>query len=1084
MKPSRFKLSQWVLLFFLVSAISAFAQNTTGLISGVVKDSSNAVVANAHIKVVSAETGFSRETETDASGEYTISQLPIGMYTVTADKSGFKTSEAHNVKVQILANTTVNFTLSVGSTSETVSVVAQAAQLDTQSSQAGTVIENKQVNNLPLNVRQFMQLVFLAPMTVPAENDFRSFEIPRNTSVPASAGQQPENNNYQIDGMDNKEAGRNGFAISMPVDSVAEFRVQTGMPPAEFGRGGGTIVNVVTRSGTDKFHGSAYEFLRNNIFDAKPYFSNGTSPLKRNQFGASLGGPIKKQKLFFFANYEGLRQAATGNPPVGLVPTVAQKNGIFTTTITDPANNNQPFPNNTIPANRIDPVSAKLLKLFPDPNVSGATGYNFIYNNVPSAHLAYDYGVGRVDYNIGAKDNMFTRYLFDQEVTNTPPVLPPPALSGGKSLSVRAQGGGVEWNHISSPTLLNTVSLNYTRYHNQLATLNSYRQDFITTSGITNTLSATDPLFWAVPNITIPGYLTPSDLTPSYRTMNEYQLTDSVVWSHGKHTFKFGGDLQRIQEDMFYTGSNGFFSFSNRYTGNNFADFLLGYTSSVGKTTSAANWNTWMTYLATYVQDDWRVTNHLTLNLGLRYEVASAINMSDKCGLDMSLANGVATQIVSNQCKSLAAIKDFSATVRPDVLLATTNHSAPYNADTNNFAPRFGFAYELNDNTVLRGGYGVFYADPQVASTASSNNFAPNILAPTWVSSPTTPTYGWNPEGQTTGTRTLANAALTVFPFLSRNLPYGMVQEWNLNVQRKLNKALTLEVMYQGSKDDHLLLFDNADVKAPGPGNVQALLPYPQYARIQYFAPYGYSNYNGGSIRLNQLPWHGVSYLISYTYAKSMDNGSTMNAIPVWTDPFNKSTGYGPSDFNAKNRFSAAYAYDLPIGKGRALLGSADGALNKVVGGWGVRGIYVYQTGLPQTASMNLSREGICASACSARPDQVGDGNLPSGTRTMNHFYNINAFQLLPAGGVSGRIGNAGRNNLIGPPINNLDFQLFKDTTIKENQSIEFRWEMYNAFNHTQWLAPSTNVESPSTFGVITGTRPPRIMQFSLRYAF
>ncbi len=1085
MSRYKHKMPLMVLLFLACFSLAAGAQNTTGSISGVVRDASGAVIPNAKIHVVSTETGLARDVESNSTGEYIVSQLPIGMYTVTADKGGFKTAKSNAVQVQILSTVTVNFSLQVGSSAQTVYVDVHSAQLDTQTSQAGTVIESRQINNLPLNVRQFMQLVFLAPMTVPATGDFRSFEIPRNTSVPAAAGQQPENNNYQIDGMDNRESGRNGFAISMPIDSVAEFRVQTGMPPAEFGRGGGVIVNVVTRGGTDKFHGSAYEFIRNNIFDAKPYFSNGTSPLKRNQFGASLGGPIVKQKLFFFGNYEGLRQAATGNPPVGLVPTVDQKNGIFTTTITDPENGNQPFQNNTIPSGRINTISSNLLQLFPDPNVTGNAGYNFIFNNVPSAHLSYNYAVGRLDYNMGPKDNMFARYLFDQEVTATPPVLPLPAYSGGKNISLRAQGLGVQWNHIYSPSLLNTLSLNYTRYHNQLATLNSYRKDFITTSGITNTLSATSPLFWGVPNISIPGFMAPYDLTPSYRTMNEYQLMDSVVWTHGKHTFKIGGDIQHIQTNMFYTGSNGFFSFGNRYTGNNFADYLLGYADSVGKTTKSTNWNTWIDYLAGYAQDDWRVTKSLTLNLGLRYEVESAIRMSDRCGLDMSFANGVATQVVSSQCKSLADIQSFSLNVRPDVLLAVSNHSAPYNADTNNFAPRFGFAYALNDSTVLRGGYGVFYASPQVASTASSNNFAPNNLAPTWVSSPTTPTYSWNPEGQTSGVDTLKNAALSVFPFISRNLPYGMVQEWNLNVQRKLSNSLTLELMYQGSKDDDLLLFNNTDFKAPGPGNVQALLPYPQYARIQNFQANGYSNYNGGSIRLEQSPWHGLGYIFSYTYSKSLDNGSTLNAVPVWTDPFHQNTtAYGPSDFNATHRVSFAYTYYLPIGQGKLLYSNASGLMDKVVGGWGIRGITQLQSGLPQSPSMNLSRVGICASACTARPDRIGNGNLPRGERSIKQFYDVSAFQLLPAGGTSGRIGNAGRNILIGPPINNFDFQLFKEVTFRETQSVEFRWEMYNALNHTQWLAPSTNVESPSTFGVITGTQPPRIMQFALRYAF
>lgn len=1072
-----------VLVFLLGIVSTAGAQNTTGTISGAVMDSTGAVIPGAHVTVRSDTSGFSRDTDTDAAGGYKIPLVPVGVYSVSASKQGFKTQQLDNVHVEILSTDTANFSLAPGTSTQIVNVNASQVQLDTETSQAGTVIQGSQINNLPLNVRQFMQLIFLAPMSTPAANDFRSTVVPRNTSVPASAGQRPDQNNYELDGFDNRESSRNSFAISPPVDSVGEFIVQTGMAPAEFGRGGGVIVNVVTRGGTDQYHGAAYEFIRNDLFDAKPYFASSKSPLKRNQFGAEFGGPVLRHKLSFFANYEGLRQAAQGNPAVGLVPTVAEKQGVFPSAIKDPANGNAPFTNNTIPAGRIDPISAKLLQLFPDPNATGR-GYNFIFNNQPSGRLTYNSALGRVDYNRGTKDTMFGRYLYNQEYTSTPPNLPLPALSGGRIIQLKSQGMGGQWNHVVSPKLVNTAGLDYLRYHNQLGTWNSYRKDFVTTSGITNTLSATEPLFWAAPNINIPGYLTPGDVTPNFATMNQYQLNENLLWSHGQHTFKFGANLLRQQTDMFYTGANGSWGFSNAYTGNNFADFLLGYASSVGKTARATNWNTWIWYAAGYAEDDWKASKNLTLNLGLRYEVESAIKQSDKCGLGMSLANGVATEIVSDQCADLQGIEAFSHTIRPDVLVTTTHHNAPYDADTNNFAPRFGFAYGIGDKTVLRGGAGIFYAAPEVTNLASSNDFAPDTLRPIWTSSPTVPTYGWNPEGTQSAEQSLKNAALTVFPLLSRNLPYGVVQEWNLNVERALTSTLTMQLLYQGSHDVHLFGFDNSDFRAPGPGNVQALLPYPQYARIQNFDTWGTAHYNGGSIRLQQNAWHGLSYLIAFTHSLSMDNGSEEEQSPQWSDPFHRGTADGPSDFNAPNRLTAAYTYQLPFGRGAMFLSNLNTVADKVLGGWGVRGIAQYQSGLPQTPTMNLSREGICSTACIARPDRVGNGNLPRGARTIHRFYDVNAFHVLPAGGVSGRIGDAGRNILTGPPINDFDFQLFKEVSFAESQHVEFRWEMYNAFNHTQWSAPSVNMESPSTFGVITATAPPRIMQFALRYSF
>ncbi|MFP5230928.1 MAG: carboxypeptidase regulatory-like domain-containing protein [Acidobacteriota bacterium] len=1075
-----------VLLSVLSFSVVAAAQNTTGSISGIVTDASGAVVSGANVHVRSISTGASRAVVSDGDGDYIVSQLPIGVYTVTATKAGFRTVSTNNVKVTILSTVTVNFALQVGASSQTVYVNVGNAQtaLQTQSSEAGTVIESSQINDLPLNVRQFMQLIYLAPMAAPASNDYRSTSLPRNTNVPAAGGQMPENNNYQIDGMDNLETGRNNWNVAVPVDSVQEFRVQVGMPPAEFGRGGGAIVNVVTRSGTDQFHGSAYEFARNQTFDATPDFSIKKSPLKRNQFGASLGGPILRQKLFFFGNYEGLRQVSTISPPTGLVPTALEKQGIFPSTIKNPSTG-QPFPNNTI--TNIDPISQKLLQLFPDPNVSGQPGYNFSYFNVPSVNNNYDYIVGRVDTTLSPKDTLFGRYLYDKEVNGTPPQLPAPANSGGSHLTLFNQGAGMQWNHFFTPTLMNTASVSYERYHQITTTLNSYRQDFISTSGITDTLSATQPLFWAAPNITIPGLKTPSDATPSFSTMNNYQLQDAVVVTRGKHTLKFGGDLQRIQTDMFFTGSNGAWTFEGNFTGNGFADFLLGLPESVTKTLTATSWNTWMNYGAMFAQDDWRATHNLTFNIGLRYEVETAINMSDRCGMDMSLVNGVATQIIPATCKSLAAIQSFSQNVNPSILLQTTNHVAPYNTDWNDIAPRFGFAYSIGANTVVHGGYGIFYADPQVASTASTNDYAPDDLAPIWTDSTSTPQFGWNPEGVLTGPQALKGAPLTVFPYLSRTMHYGMVQQWNANIERKINNNLSLQVMYQGSKDEHLLRYNNADWKAPGPGNVQALLPYPQYARIQNFEPTGFSKFDGASVRLEQAPWHGLNYLLSYTFSKSLDNASTMNEGPQWTDPYHQNqTAYGPSEFNIPNRLSIAYGYALPIGKGQAMFGTASGVTNAIMSGWGTRGIYQLQNGVPQSASMNLSRVGICSAACTARPNQVGNGNLPRSQRTSTHFYNTSAFSLIPAGGASGTIGNAGRDNLLGPPTNKWDAQLYKDTPIHDNQNVEFRWELYNALNHPQWAQPSTNAESPATFGVITGVAPQswRIMQFAVRYQF
>jgi hypothetical protein len=1065
----------------LATSCLAFSQNTTGAISGHITDPSNAGIPKAEITVVNENTGLRRIVESNDDGSYRLPFLPIGAYSVTVKKDGFRSEIQKGIQLEILQVRTVDFTLQVGAVTETVTVQGEAAMLEAETSQAGEVIKTEQVTNLPLGRRNFMQLTFLTPMSTPATRDFRSTEIGRGTAVPASAGQRPEQNNYQIDGIDNRENGRSSYAIAPPVDSITEFKVQTGLAPAEFGKGGGTIINVVTRSGTNTFHGTLYEFLRNNIFDARPYFAANKSPLKLNQFGGALGGPIRRDKLFFFTNYEGLRQRTAGAPPLYRVFSDNERQGIFSVPIRDPITG-QPFPNNTIPPSRIDPISARILELVPRANRSDPAR-NYLFEGRKPAEINTDNVVGRIDYNLGASDTLYGRYLFNQEGYTSSAAWPTTTNAGGTDLQLRAQGASAHWSHIVSPTVINSFSAGYTRYRNLLGTLNSFTQDFINSIGITNTLSAVDPLFWGMPNIAVTGYNLPGDSVPNYRTTNNYQIQESLSWSRGAHNIKVGGDVREIREYMFYTGGNSTHTFANRFSGDFAADFLLGLPSSVAKTARATQWNSKLRYLGLFAQDDWKITPRLTLNLGIRYEVESALKQSDDGGLGFDLASG--TMLISEHIKTRPFVEDFYRNVRPDIPIRFVPQRSPYDPDTNNLGIRFGFAYRALQNTVLRGGYGIFYDSPQVQSLASTNDFAPNTLRPIWTSNPTVPELSYNPEGATSAESTLRQAPLTIFPFLSRDFPYGKIQQWLFSVQQQLTPSLLVEVMYQGSNGVHLLAFDNVDAKLPGPGNVQQLLPFPQFARIQAEVMNARSWYHGGAVKVEQRFSRGMSYLVAYTYSKSLDTASTLNAGPQWTDPTRRlETAKGPSDFDARNRFSAAFEYSLPFGRGRALGNQLNGIAERLVGGWGVRGTVFLQTGDLASPSMNLARVGICSTACVARPDRVGDGNLSKDERTLDRFFDINAFQLLPNGGVSCRVGNAGRNILYQPGITNHDLQVFKNTRIRETHTLEFRWEMYNAWNHANWGAASVNAEVPATFGVISSRGATRTMQFALKYAF
>ncbi|HTM51205.1 MAG TPA: TonB-dependent receptor [Bryobacteraceae bacterium] len=1067
-------------LLFLFAALAAHAQNSSGTLSGLVKDTSNAVIPKAQLTIINENTGLRRMVETNEDGTFRVPFLPVGMYSVQVQKDGFRSEIQKSIQLEILQVRTVDFTLQVGAVSEAITVQTDAPLLDAESSQSGEVIKTEQVTNLPLGRRNFMQLAFLAPMATPATRDFRTTEIGRGSSVPSTAGQRPEQNNYQIDGIDNRDSGRASYAISPPVDSITEFRVQTGMAPAEFGKGGGTIINVVTKSGTNQYHGTLYEFVRNDLFDARNYFASSKSPLKLNQFGGAIGAPLRKDKLFFFGNYEGLRQRTAGQPPLYRVFSDTERSGVFAVPVRDPISG-VPFPNNTIPQSQISPISQRILQLVPRANRPDPAR-NYLFENRKPAVIGTNNVVSRADYNAGVKDTLYGRYIYNAENYVSSAAWPEPTNAGGTDLTLRAQTASAHWNHIVRPTLINSFSLGYTRYRNLLATLNSFKQDFVQPIGITNTVSYVDPLFWGMPNFTVTGYNLPGDPTPNYRTTNSYQMQESLFWSRGSHNVKIGGDLRDIREHMFYTGGNSSHAFANRYSGDFASDFLLGLPSSVSKTARGTIWSSRLHYLGVFAQDDWKVTPRLTLNLGIRYEVESAIKQADDGGLGFDLASG--SMLVSKYIKTRPFVEPFYKDIRPDLPIRFVENRAPYDADTNNLGIRFGFAYRARRNTVVRGGYGIFYDSPQIPSLASTNDFAPNTLRPIWTGNPTRPDLSFNPEGNVSAEASLRTAPLTVFPFLSRNFPYGKIQQWLFSLQQQITPTLVIEGLYQGSNGVSLLAFDNWNARLPGPGVVQNLLPFPGLARIQAEVMNARSWYHGGAIKAEQRFSKGMSYLVAYTYSKSLDTASTLNAGPQWTDPTRRlETAKGPSDFDARNRFSAAFEYQLPFGRNRALLKNL-GAADRLISGWGARGTVFFQTGDLVSPAMNLARVGICATACTARPDRVGSGNLSKDERTLDRFFDINAFQLLQNGGLDRRVGNGGRNILYQPGIKNHDLQIFKNTRLFENHTLEFRWEMYNAWNHANWGGASANLEVPATFGKILSRGGTRTMQFALRYDF
>jgi len=1077
-------------LFWLARPIPA--QTSAGNITGIITDQSMAVLPNAKLTVTNQATGLKRETFTNGVGEYRVPLLPVGFYTIRVEIAGFKAQISKDIKLEIQQTARVDFKLELGDVQETVSVESQAPLLDTETSVTGTVIKQEQVTNLPLNVRQFMQMVFLSPFAIPASRDFRSTEVARDTAVPSGGGARPEDNNYQVDGFDNQESGRHGFSVSPPVDSIAEFKVQSGTAGADFGRGSGTMINVVTKSGSNQFHGTLYDFLRNDMFDARPFFAQNVAALKRNQFGGALGGPVWKDRVFFFGNYEGLRQRAAGNPTIGRVPTVDERNGLFATAVRDPLTG-QEFPkvgaNWQIPLDRMSPISRKILDLWPTPNNNDVLARNFRFEP-GSVPVDRDNVSVRGDWNASNSDNVYVRYVLNDESATTPPIFANGA--GGRLFNLKAWTLGGHYNRVFSPRAVNDFGFGYMHYNNTNLSILSNGTNYHQQVGILNVLAYTDPIFTGTPSISVPGYLGPGEATPNYRTTDNYEFTDNFSFQRGSHALKFGGDFRVVDTNMFYTGGNGSHTFGNRYSGDNFADFLLGLPSTLNKTARATLWDSRLKYYAAYFHDDWKVSPKLTVNFGLRYEYETPLQTSrnDTLGWDQTAG----TMLVSDQIANRSLIEDFYKNIRPDIKIRFVPNKVAYDGDTNNFAPRLGLAYQIHSKTVLRAGGGFFYNAPQAPSLASTNDFAPNTLRPIWTGDPTRPVIrlpngteiptGYNPEGTGSPEVTVAYPTpLTIFPFAQRAFPYGLNFQWMMSVQHQLSPSFVAEAQYLGSRTEHLLGFHNTNYAPPAPGGVQSRLPFPSFARIQAEHMGLDAYYHGLGLKLEKRLSSGLAFLSSYTWSKAIDTGSTLNQSPQYTDINNFwGSARGLTDFDARHRLVFSYSYDLPVGKGRRFGNDMSPALNHVIGGWGVRGVSQFQSGFYYSPSMNLTRANYCATACSARPDRIADGNLPKEQRTLNRYWDLAAFVLPPT--TVPRAGNGGRNILEGPGINNFDIGIFKNFQIREGFKLEFRYEMFNAFNHTQWQAPSANVENAATFGQIVDTRNPRISQFVLKLVF
>jgi len=1113
----------------LIACAPLFAQQITGSIRGTVADSSGALVAGATVTARQVETGLARTATTDRSGNYLLLELPVGHYALEVTSKGFQKYLQEGISLNVNETAVVSIHLTVGTETQQVQVKADAELIQPTVSSLGQVVGEREILDLPLDGRNFAQLGLLQPGVVPLTPGLVEAGGPARQGQPyAVDGQRPESNNFMIDGADNVNAVDAGFVIKPPIDSIAEFRILTHNANAEFGRNTGSTTNIVTRSGTNQFHGALWEFLRNDAMDASDYFSRSVQPLKQNQFGGAFGGPIVRDKTFFFGYYEGFRNRQGETVPATVasvperggnfgqlctsIPHDAFVGGICTNTLTNlPDPNGQlTFFGTPVPSNQmtiftpIDPTAAQVLPLFPKPT-SGTNG--FIATQ--SLSQTNDQFGMRLDHYLTPSDTLNFRYLFSSGPT-TDPLSTAGANVPGFPVGQddRSQNFVAQETHIFSPKTVGVVRVSYLR--NKLLLGQHINQAPASQYGFQ--YAPTLPQAAGVPFIQVAGYASVGDpiTGPRNTFQNTYDFSGSLSWIHGSHEAKFGGGLRLDQiNGLQGIATNGFFvfvgipSFANFLYNDGFANFLSG--NPVVFLQGGGNFGRHIRdrALNAYGQDTYKVASRLTLNLGLRYELPfPSTETKNQVNL---FVPGAQSKVIPTAPAGLLYPGDPGV---PAGLIPTQKTA---------FAPRVGLAWDPRGDSkmVVSAAYGIFY-EPYY--TGQGGPLQDPISAPPYlktlqlgfpIHSFANPFYNPNPFG-------------VPFPqpmtllVVSKNLHLPYAQDWNLNIQRSFGADWLFQVGYvgttgvrlprfiEGNPARYIPGFDSGGNPLSTPNNANQRRLYsgctladpPQscvYGSVGEIASMANSSYNALETSLRKRFSHGLSFLASYTWAHSIDDVSSFNITgsasqPVAGEndlaqnPNDLAAERGRSMFDARHRFVLSYQWSIPYFEHSSTW------YGHALGNWQLNGIATAMSGTPFTVfdSNDVSLQGSAPEITgfsANRPNVVGNPN--SGPRTAGRWFNVSAFQRItqdPNSPVQ-QFGDEGRNAVEGPGYVNWDFSALKNIRLTETKELQFRGELFNVLNHTNFRLPVSDIES-ATFGQVQSDVSPRVIQVALKFLF
>ena len=1073
-----------LLLALLICPLpSLFAQFESAAVLGSVRDTTDSLVAGAKVTLTNLDTGITANKETGENGTYEFINVKIGRYSVIAEKSGFATASASGFTVNVNARQRVDLTMTVGQVAESLNVSANVSLVESDSSERGQVIEQRKIVELPLDGRNYSDLALLS--TGVRRSSYAVANPPREGSFNVN-GQRSTFNNFLLDGVDNNAYGTSnqGFSnqvVNLPPDAITEFRIVTNNMSAEYGRTSGAMINASMRSGTNQYHGSLWEFLRNTDLNAVGYFKparNVKPVLQRNQFGATIGGPIVKDRAFFFADYEGFRENFKFLT-FSTLPTAAQRQGIFSKTITNPLTG-EVFPAGTpIPQTAWSSFARKVIGDLPLPTNAGAAN-NYERLRKDTNHT--DKMDAKLDGQISSRITAFIRASHRKTNIFQEPEIPGPSGGGGNGfirILNQQLAFGTTWTINPRSLLEFRMGFSKTRAGKEPRDLGG--PGMLATYGIPGLPDDNPRIAGGLTNQNVGGYTGFGRQATNPQWQHPFVWDPKLVYSYilGRHSLKAGYEYQRVHTEV--QDVNPLFGgdvYSAAFSGDNVADFLFGLRSGFGLTNFfVANYR--QVLQSGYLQDDFKVNSKLTLNLGVRYEYATP-----QWEKENRLTNFNPLTNVMDQAKS-GSIED-RALVRPD---------------RNNFAPRIGFAYSITPSFVVRSGYGISYIHFNRAGGGNllAINF-PQVVTTTIAQQPSQSTFRTTQQGYPAGITSPVgyDQRLANITYLPRNTPTGYVQNWFFSLQKEVFKDTVVDIGYVGNRSNHLLVFGDFNQAAPTPFGqasipLQARRPNQAWGPITAAFPGGFANYHALQVKFERRYSAGLSLLNSFTYSKAIDNAAQSledqgnGNRPSPQNFYNLKGEKGVSGYDQTFNNTTSAVYELPVGKGRRFAAGMPAVADAIFGGWQISGIHTATSGEPinlwyssvsaafQTSNIGADFRG----QPTLRPNLSGNPVTPAGQRTIDNYLD-RAIVTIPT---TGPFGNVGRNTARSNSFYQLDANLQKNFRIRELATVQFRSEFFNLLNKTNFRAANPD-RSSGGFGTIRTSYPARQIQFAVKILF